>query len=133
MDKILCEIPDSIKKIIEGKKYNIDNIGMSNSKVLIFDEYVLKIDKYNKNFIETVNVMKWLEGKILVPNVVCYEEKNGYCYLLMSRIRGKMSCEIVFTLLSMKLNNPRKIVMLRGNHESRHMSSSYGFSTSLFS
>ena len=51
MNKVLCGIPDSIKKIIEGKKYSIDDIGMSSSKVIIFDEYVLKIDKYNKNII----------------------------------------------------------------------------------
>lgn len=106
MNKVLCGIPDSIKKIIEGKKYSIDDIGMSSSKVIIFDEYVLKIDKYNKNIIETVSVMKWLEGKILVPKVICYEEKNEYCYLLMSRIKGKMSCDEYF------LENPNELLKL---------------------
>ena len=75
MERIFSEIPSFIKKIIEGKKYKIDNIGMSDSKVIIFDEYVLKIDEYNKNVVETINVMKWLEGKILVPKVICYEKK----------------------------------------------------------
>ena len=109
MNEILCEIPNSIKKIIEGKKYNIDNIGMSSSKVIIFDEYVLKIEKYNKNIVETVNVMKWLNGKISVPKVVCHEEKNGYSYLLMSRIKGRMSCDKYF------LENPDELLKLLAN------------------
>ncbi|BFU22728.1 calcineurin catalytic subunit A, putative [Entamoeba histolytica HM-1:IMSS-B] len=41
--------------------------------------------------------------------------------------RGTMSCEVLITLLSMKVNNPSHVIMLRGNHESRNMTRSMGF------
>ena len=56
-----------------------------------------------------------------------YLEQPTFVFLGDYVDRGKMSCEIVFTLLSMKLNNPNKIVMLRGNHESASMTKSFGF------
>ncbi|KAL7718652.1 Serine/threonine-protein phosphatase [Entamoeba marina] len=41
--------------------------------------------------------------------------------------RGEMSTEILITLFCMKLNGNPKVVLLRGNHESRSMTSRYGF------
>ena len=41
--------------------------------------------------------------------------------------RGDKACEILISLLCEKVNNPSSVVMLRGNHESRHMSFEYGF------
>ena len=58
---------------------------MSKAKVMIFDDYVLKIEKISKQNDETVEVMRWLEGKLPVPKVICYEKDDEYQYLLMSR------------------------------------------------
>ncbi|EDR27243.1 serine/threonine protein phosphatase 2B catalytic subunit gamma isoform, putative [Entamoeba dispar SAW760] len=41
--------------------------------------------------------------------------------------RGTMSCEVLITLLCMKVNNPSHVIMLRGNHESRNMTRAMGF------
>ena len=41
--------------------------------------------------------------------------------------RGQFSTEVVFLLFSIKLNFPDKITLLRGNHESRHMSTHFNF------
>lgn len=86
-------LPDKIKKIIDGMAYQLDDVGKSDSCVYIFDEMVLKIEKRNARNDETIEVMKFLDGKILVPKVICYEFDENYQYLLMSRITGKMACD----------------------------------------
>ncbi|EKE38448.1 hypothetical protein ENUP19_0016G0006 [Entamoeba nuttalli] len=43
--------------------------------------------------------------------------------------RGEYSCEILITLLCMKVNNPNGVILLRGNHESRSMTEKFGFKT----
>lgn len=96
MDTILNKLPVSLKKIIKDKKFVQDNIGMSESKVLLFEDMVLKIDRANKKNCDTVEMMRWLEGKILVPKVIYFEKDGEYQYLLMSRIKGKMACDDYF-------------------------------------
>ena len=73
-----CDLPENIRKLIEGKPYKTDDIGMSGSKIFVFDDCVLKIvevwDKAIRDKNDaTVRVMRWLEGKIPVPKVLCYE------------------------------------------------------------
>ncbi|ELP95218.1 serine/threonine protein phosphatase 2B catalytic subunit A1, putative [Entamoeba invadens IP1] len=41
--------------------------------------------------------------------------------------RGSMSCEVVTTLFFMKLIDPNKVYLLRGNHETRKMTERFGF------
>lgn len=89
-------VPDSIQKLINGKPYEADGIGMSGSKILLFDDMVLKIVRYRPENEETVAVMRWLEGKLPVPKVLCYERDEEFQYLLMSRVPGKMSCDAYY-------------------------------------
>ena len=89
-------LPNNIKNIISGKEYTSNNVGMSKAKVLVFDDYVLKIENKSDKNNETVRMMRWLEGKLPIPKVICYEEDSLYQYLLMSRITGKMSCDEEF-------------------------------------
>ena len=84
-------LPESIRRLTEGKPYRCDETGMSGSRILVFEDSVLKIGKYDDG--ETVRVMRWLEGKLPVPRVICYEQDGENKYLLMSRIPGKMSCD----------------------------------------
>lgn len=87
------DIPANINKIILGKTYTEDGVGMSGSRIMIFDEYVLKIEKPHKGSAETVKVIQWLEGKIPVPKIIAYETDWEKQYTLMSRIKGKMACD----------------------------------------
>ena len=41
--------------------------------------------------------------------------------------RGSFSCECLFLLLSLKVNHPRSIILLRGNHESRQMTQMFTY------
>ena len=54
---------------------------------------------------------------------------KGNVYLFNGDLvdRGPMSFEIVISLLAIKLSDPSAVHILRGNHESISMSSTYGF------
>jgi len=91
MDNIY--IPEKLKRMISEQKYELDNIGQSESKVLIFDDKVLKIQADDLQARSEYNIMRWIDGKLPVPEVLGYVVENGISYLLMSKIKGKMSCD----------------------------------------
>ena len=68
------QMPTKIKSLIDGKSFVVDDIGMSGNQVLIFEDMVLKIDNNPAKMSEQVLIMRWLEGKVLVPQVLEYEE-----------------------------------------------------------
>lgn len=86
-------IPERIRQMIAGKPYVTDGVGMSTAQVMVFDDCVLKIAPYRKQNEETVRVMRWLENRLPVPKVLCYEADAERQYLLMSRVPGKMACD----------------------------------------
>lgn len=96
LEQNMLPIPAAIRQITAGKAFRSESIGMSEAKVVVFDECVLKIAPYHQKNEETVEVMRWLEGRLPVPRVLCYERDEERQYLLMSRVPGKMACEGYF-------------------------------------
>lgn len=88
----MINLPNSIKKIIENEKYTADNIGMSDSAVLLFSDKVLKIQNTSDEAENEYIMMKWLREKIPVPDVFAHEHVYGKSYLLMSKSDGEMAC-----------------------------------------
>lgn len=74
-------------------KMDKEGIGCSDAKILFFSDSVLKIEKVSNQSRREVEALKWLKGKLPVPDVICHEEKDGKSYLLMSRLKGKMLCD----------------------------------------
>ena len=68
------QLPKSIQRNIAGKAYRTDDVGMSKAKIYVFNDCVLKIDAKRQKNDETVAMMRWLEGKLPVPKVICYEQ-----------------------------------------------------------
>ena len=96
--------PKAIEKFICDKPFSIDETGMSDSSVLIFDDVVLKIQKDSPLIKNEQTMMNWLENKVSVPKCICNIIENGQNYFLMSRIDGKMSCDDEY------LNKPEFLV-----------------------
>lgn len=69
--------PASINEIIKNKTYRIDSVGMSVSKVLLFEDMVLKIQPENEETQNEHLMMEWLDGKLPVPKVICHEIQDG--------------------------------------------------------
>jgi len=57
-----------IQQLIKDKEYKSDDIGRSGSKIMIFDDCVLKVVKRQAEDEDAVvRMMRWLEGKVPVP------------------------------------------------------------------
>lgn len=41
---MILDLPQNIQNFISGKEYIIDDVGLSNSKILIFDDSAFKLD-----------------------------------------------------------------------------------------
>lgn len=85
--------PSGIQKIIENEKYDVDHMGMSDSSVYLFADKVLKIQNTDDEADNEYLMMKWLSGKLSIPEILAYEKNNGRSYLLMSRLNGIMACD----------------------------------------
>ena len=96
-------LPENILNYIKNKKYKTDHIGMSKSSIYIFDDCVLKIENNTSHTQDSINLIKWLKGKIPVPKIIYHEIYNNKSYLLMSKIEGKMSCDDYYLENSDKL------------------------------
>lgn len=89
----MTHIPESIKKLVDVTDYQMDNIGMSGSSILIFDDKVLKIERVCEESNHEFEIMKQMYGKLPVPKVLCHERCQGMNYLLMSKVSGSMACD----------------------------------------
>ncbi len=86
------DLPQSIKNLIGQENYSVDNIGKSNSTVILFKDKVLKVQDINEEAENEHNMMLWLGDKLLVPKVLGIERQNGKSFLLMTKVPGVMSC-----------------------------------------
>ncbi|MFC6293424.1 aminoglycoside O-phosphotransferase APH(3')-IIIa [Macrococcus epidermidis] len=87
-------IPNKIAEYIKNQSYKIDNIGRSHSSVIIFEDYVLKIEPISLESKNEIKLMKWLKGRLPVPVIIAHCENNDTSYLLMSRLNGEMLYEV---------------------------------------
>ena len=103
---ITDNLPESIRSLTEGKPYETDDFGKSGSLVRIYDDFVLKVEKERPQLAQMAEVMRWLEGKLPVPKILATEVKDGYRYLLMSKVQGRMACDEYY------MNRPEELVTL---------------------
>ena len=87
----LKRLPDRISQKIAGLDYTCDNIGMSDSTILLFDEMVLKIAKTSRFSEHEKMLLYWLDGKLPTPKIIEAITQDGYIFLLMSKLQGEMA------------------------------------------
>lgn len=98
------KLPTELSRILDGQSYRMDTIGMSDSRVCLFDDMVLKIQPDSRQARCEYSMMNWLKGKVPVPKCLYYGIEEGKCYLLMSKVPGKMSCDEAY------MADPRTLV-----------------------
>ncbi len=99
-------LPEDIKRIVGDQPYVKNDIGMSNSEVLIFPEHVLKIQQRTAETDNEREIAAWIDGRLPIPQIPGYCIRNGTAYTLMTKVKGKMLCEEEF------LNHPFKLIKL---------------------
>lgn len=67
--------------------------------------------------------------KLLEPAVGGDPEITKYIFLGDYVDRGSFSVEVLILILSIKISKPKTIIMLRGNHECRQLTSHFNFRT----
>ena len=102
-------IPDEIKSIIGDREYRIDEYGLSNSTVMMFDDMVLKIEKKCHQSNNEHRILKWLDGNLPAPEIICSMSEDDTNYLLMSKLDGKMLCDKGY------LDNPELLTTILAN------------------
>ena len=85
--------PESIAKHLKNQNFHADEIGRSDSSVLVFPDCVLKIEKTSELSDTEHEMLLWLDGKLPVPRVIAFERENGFNYLLMTKQHGQMACD----------------------------------------
>lgn len=89
----IAEIPDAIRALVAGLPYTLDQTGMSGSRIALFDDMVLKAEPVGTESENNLAMLRWLDGRIPVPKVLHTEVKDGFRWLLMTRLEGTMSCD----------------------------------------
>lgn len=84
--------PPEIQKLTAGKDFRMDRTGLSGSAIAIYDEMVLKCEELGREANTNLIMLRWLRGKVPVPQILHTEEQDGMLWLLMSRLPGSMAC-----------------------------------------
>ena len=103
---MLEQAPAAIRRLLEGRTYTADHVGRSGAGVLCFDDWVLKIAADDACAAREAAMMRWLHGRLPVPEVLQDQVQNGRRWLLMSRLPGKMACDAGY------LSRPQALIPL---------------------
>ena len=97
-------IPKNILDIVGNQIPYTNNVGMSDSEVLIYPNYVLKIQAESVETKNEKDIAAWLNGQVPIPEIPVYYVEDGTAYTLMTRITGKMLCDEEY------LNDPKRLI-----------------------
>ena len=102
MRNLRFELPPNIKQLIDGYSIEIGPSGLSGAGLYKLKKenntLFLKIVNINNRFIGELevecNALKWLNGKVPVPRVICFEKTENKHYLLMTSVEGETLQEL---------------------------------------
>lgn len=89
-------LPKRIEAYLQKMSFSKDEVGKSAADVYLFDQMVLKIQELDEEAKNEYAMLRWLEGKLPVPKVLCYEEEEGKSYILMTRCQGEGLCSTYY-------------------------------------
>ena len=70
------EFPENINKILLNKNYHENTVGKTDSKVYMYDDFVLKVQKTSNETKNEFEIMKKLNDKLPIPKAIEYVEQD---------------------------------------------------------
>ena len=99
-------LPEELQAVLGDAVPVSDTVGLSSSSVFLYPDKVLKISPAGPSSGNEIRMLRWLQGKIPVPEVICSLRSDDMDYLLMERLAGRMSCSPDLT------EDPEQLVLL---------------------
>lgn len=89
-------LPKTIQALLPTQAGEANRIGLSGAQVIMYEDCVLKVQPDAGNAANEGVMLRYLRGRLPVPEVLAEEVQDGMRYLLMTRIRGRMLCDEAF-------------------------------------
>ena len=89
-------IPAVIQALLPQHPGEENHIGHSGAQVVIYEDCVLKVQPDTGNAANEGIMLRFLKGRLPVPEVLAEAVQGGMRYLLMTRLRGRMLCDEAF-------------------------------------
>ncbi len=96
-------LPGEIAAYVGGLPFSEDQTGMSDSRVLLYENAVLKIEHCNPTAENEARMLSFLRGTLRVPRILACVTEEDTQYLLMSRLDGVMACDPAY------LSTPKRL------------------------
>lgn len=107
-------IPEAIARRMGTADFKTDTVGRSDSTVLLLCDSVLKIERTSAVSDNEYAILKWLDGRLTAPKVLAFARENGFNYLLMTRLGGKMAFDASFSPEQASARLAEGLKLLRG-------------------
>ena len=110
-------IPAAIQALLPQHPGAKNHIGLSGAQVVMYEDCVLKVQPDTGNAANEGIMLRFLKGRLPVPEVLAEAVQGGMRYLLMTRLRGRMLCDEAFLdnqplLAWLKANRPPETLVL---------------------
>ena len=89
-------IPAAIQALLPQHPGEENSIGLSGAQVVMYEDCVLKVQPDTGNAANEGIMLRFLKGRLPVPEVLAEAVQGGMRYLLMTRLRGRMLCDETF-------------------------------------
>ena len=92
-------LPDELRVMLSGYKSIKDEVGCSSAGVYKFfkddESLYLKIEKYGAEPRREYEMLKWLNGRLPVPQIKFYTIENGFSYMLTDKVNGYSASDFI--------------------------------------
>ena len=86
-------IPKSIADIIDYLPFHLDHLGKSESTVVLFEDYVLKISSLSFDIDNEWKNYLALKDKLPIAEILCCENSGDKLFVLKKKLQGKPLCD----------------------------------------
>lgn len=82
-------MPQQIRQYLRDQYFTLDDVGLSDSTILLTEKYALKISTLSAEALnEAFMLQDWLPGKLPVPSIIEVAKNESHVFVLMERLNS---------------------------------------------